>query len=71
MGPQDCGVLHAYWGRLHMISCQGVYYEGSFQFFWSGTQGYRLSPTIINLAVDVVLRHLVTMVAGGAGGQNG
>ena len=48
----------------------GGYYGASFQVFQGLTQGYPMSRTSINVVVDAVMRHWISLVAGVAGGQD-
>ena len=54
-----------------MVDHAGGYYRESFQGFQGVIQGDPLIPTIFNLVVDAVVCHWVSLVAGGAGGQDG
>ena len=45
---------------------------GSIPRFWGGgTQGDPIYPTIFNVVVDTVVRHWISLVSGGVGGQYG
>ena len=57
VGPRVCWLLWTYWGRLRMVAKVGGYYGSAFQLSRGVTQGYPLSPTIFNVAVDAVVLH--------------
>ena len=40
-----------------------------FKGFWGVTQGDLLSPTILNVVVETVLRHWISLVEGKSGRQ--
>ena len=69
--PWYLRVLCIYWDRLQMVDCVGGYYQEAFQGFWGVNQRYPFSPTILNVVVDSVVRHWVSLVVWGAGGQGG
>ena len=46
-----------------MVACAGGYYGGIFKGFWGMTQGSPLSKTIINVVVDAVVHHWVSLVS--------
>ena len=71
MGPQSRQILGIYWDFLLMVLCIGGYYGTEFQGFWGVTYGYPLSPTIINVVVDSVVRHWLLVMADQVGGQDG
>ena len=71
MESQDCCILHAYWDRLHIVARAGRYYRALFQGFWWVTQEDPLPSTILNLLVDAVVRHWISLATGGKGGHNG
>ena len=52
-------LLTNYWRRLTMVSRAGGYYGTAFKGDRGVTQGDPLSPTIFNVVVDAVVRHLV------------
>ena len=54
-----------------MVAHAGGYYGATFQGFGEVTQGDPLPPTILNMAVDAVVRHWVLLVVGCAGFQDG
>ena len=66
VGPWDWRILRAYWDRLHMVAHAGDYYGAEFQGFWGVTQGDPLSPTILNVVMEAVVRRRISLVAGGA-----
>ena len=63
MGPQVIRFLLTYWGRLTMVSKTEGYHGPPFKGFCRVTQGDPLSPTIFNIVVDAVVRHLLVVVA--------
>ena len=71
MGPRAHRILCAYWHRLRMIFHACGYYGVDFQGFCGMTQGDPLSPTIFNLVVYAVVRHWISLVAGGMEGKYG
>ena len=54
-----------------MVSCTGGCYRAEFQGFLVVTQGDPLSPTIFNVVVYAVVHFCISLVAGGAEGQDG
>ena len=63
VGPRALRILRTYWGRLTMVSRDGVYYASPFKGYCGVTQGYPLHPKIFNVVVDAITRHWVTVVA--------
>ena len=57
VGPQACWILRTYWRRLMMMARVGGYYGAAFKGDGGVTQGDPLSPTILNVVVDAVVRH--------------
>ena len=49
-----------------MVSREGGYYRTAFQGAHEVTQGYPLSPTILNMVIDAVVRHRVMVMVEGA-----
>ena len=49
-----------------MVARAGGYYRAAFKGYQGVTQGDPLSPTILNVVVDEVVRHWVTEMAEGA-----
>ena len=69
--PRDLRLLHRYWERMKMVAQAGGYYGESFHRERDVTQGYPLSPTIINVVVDAVVRHWESMARwNGRGGKS-
>ena len=60
VGPQSRRLLQTYWRRLAMVARAGVYYGTALQGARGVTQGDPLFPTIFNVVVDAVVRHLLT-----------
>ena len=54
-----------------MVDSSGGYYGAAFQGVWGVTQGDPMYPTIFNVVVDALLRHCISLVSGGVGGQYG
>ena len=50
-----------------MVARAGGYYRAAFKGYQGVTQGDPLSPTILNVVVDEVVRHWVTVMVEGAG----
>ena len=67
MEPRDFRILRAYWDRLQMVDCMSRYYGSELQGFQGVTQGDPLSPTILNVVVDAVVRHWIYLVTGVVG----
>ena len=63
IGPQALGILWGYWDHLLMVSRSGRYFGREFQGQSGVIQRYPLSPTILNVVVDAVLRNWVSVVA--------
>ena len=57
MGPRDLCLLRNYWERLKIVAREGGYYGSPFRGERGVTQGDPLSPTILNVVVDVVVCH--------------
>ena len=55
-------LLREYWVKSTMMARAGGYYGIVFKGEQGVTQGDPLSPTIFNVVVDEVVRHLVTLV---------
>ena len=51
-----------YWSQLRMVANVGGYYRAMFKGARGVTQGDPLSPTIINMVVNAVVRHWVTVM---------
>ena len=47
---------------MTIVARAGGYYRAAFKVAWGVTQGDTLSPTIFNVVVDAVVRHLVTVM---------
>ena len=54
-------LLRAYWGKMTMMARAGGYYGDALKGNQGVTQGNLLSPKIVNVVVDAVVRHWVTM----------
>ena len=65
MVPQGCRLLETYLRWLKMVAMAGGYYEATFQGACGVTQVDMLSPTILNVVVDAVVRHWVTVMVEG------
>ena len=63
VAPQDFHLLHQYWYRLVMVKIESSHHGDPFKGYRGVTQGYLLSPTIFNVAVDAVLCHCVAEVS--------
>ena len=59
VGPNDRRLLTNYWRHLTMVARARGYYGTVFRGERGVTQGNPLSPTIFNLVVGAVVRHLV------------
>ena len=66
MGPRTCRLLRIYWSWMKMIARAGGYYGAVFTGDRGVTQGDLLSPTILNVVVDAVVRHWVSVMVEGA-----
>ena len=66
VGPRSRRLLQTYWRRLTMVVRAGGYYRTAFQGARGVTQVDPLSPTILNVVGDVVVRHWVTGMVEGA-----
>ena len=63
VAPQALLLLRQCWDLLTMVARARGYFGIPFKGYLRVTQGDPLSPTIFNMFVYVVLRHLVTMVS--------
>ena len=59
---QDLRLLQSYWDYLSMVACYGGLFRGPFKLQSGMTQEDPLSPTIVNVVLDVVIRHLVSLL---------
>ena len=59
VGPNARKLLKTYWRRLTMVARAGEYYGPAFKGERGVTQGDPLSPTILHVVVDAVVRHWV------------
>ena len=57
VGHRALRLLRQYWERLRMVVRRGGYYGATFRKERGVTQGDPLSPTILNVVVDAVVRH--------------
>ena len=64
-------MLWTYWGWLRIVAEAGGYYGPAFQGSRGVTQGDPISPTIFNIVVDAVVRHLVSVMVESADEQSG
>ena len=64
VGPQIKKILWHYWNHLSMVARAGCYYGTTFKGHLGLTKGGPISPTIFNMVVDAMIRHLVMLVAG-------
>ena len=71
MGPQACCLLRTYCIRMSIVVRVGGYYRAEFTSAWGMTQGDPLSPTILNVVVDAVVLHWVSVMVEGAEEQGG
>ena len=58
-------LLCTYWESITILVCTGGYYGAAFKGFWYVTQRYPMSPTILNVVVDMVVHHCVSLVLKG------
>ena len=61
MGYQARHLLHNYWYPMAMVTHAGGYYSASFNGYRSVTQAGQLSPTILNMLVDTVVRQCILL----------
>ena len=61
MAPRAYRLLRTYWWRSSMVERAGGYYRETFKGARGVTQGDPLSPTILNVVVDAVVSHWVTL----------
>ena len=54
-----------------MVALAGGYCGKEFQGFWGVTQGDPLSPNILNVVVDAVVRNWAMVMVKRSGGQSG
>ena len=59
---QDLRLLQSYWDYLSMVACYGGLFGAPFKLQSGMTQEDPLSPTIVNVVLDVVIRHLVSLL---------
>ena len=52
---------------MTMVAKSSIYFGATFKVQRGMTQGYLLSPTIVNVVVHAVLRHWVTVVTAAEG----
>ena len=64
VGPQTEQILHTHWEGLTMVSRAGRYYGNPSAGSRGVTQSELISLTILNMVVDVVIRHWEMVVAG-------
>ena len=64
VGPWDIFTIRTYWEHLTMVAKVGVYHIPPFKCFRGVTHSNPLSPTILNLFINTVLRYWVTVVRG-------
>ena len=57
VGPRARRLLWAYWRKSTMVARAGEYFGTGFKGARGVTQGDPLSPTILNVVVDAVVRH--------------
>ena len=62
VGPQAMRLLQTYWRRLTMVARAGGYCGIAFKGECGVTQGDPISPTILNVVADAVVRHWVMWV---------
>ena len=63
VGPWALHLLQRYWDRLLTVARPGGYFGPPFNDQCGVTQGDPLSLTVVNVMVDTVLRHWVSVVA--------
>ena len=68
VGPRACRILQTYWRWLTMVARVGGYYGMAFQGARGVIQKDPLSPKIINVVVDSVVRHWLLVMADQVGG---
>ena len=68
VGPRTTRLLWTYWERLTIVAQSGRYHIDPFTGTREMTQGYPLSPAILNMVVGVAIHHWATLVAGEAAG---
>ena len=61
--PRVIRIIWTYWVWLIILAKSGGYYETQFKGYHGVTQGHPLTPIILNVVVDAVIRHWVTVVA--------
>ena len=57
VGPRACRIIQTYCRRMTMVAKAGGYYGKAFKGDREVTQGDLLSPTILNVVVDAVVKH--------------
>ena len=62
VGPRTLRLLQTYWGRLQMVAKARGYYVPTFKGYRRVNQGDPLPPTIFNVVMDGVIRHLAKAV---------
>ena len=68
IGPQMTRLMWTYWERLTILARTGRYYGDLLTGKIGVKQGDPLSPTILNMVVDAVIRHWAKVVVGEAEG---
>ena len=66
VGPRSCWLLRTHWMRLTMATRAGGYYGAASKGAQGVTHGYPLYPTILNVVVNAVVMHWVTVILEGA-----
>ena len=61
VGDRVQRLLREYWDKTTMVARAGGYYGKGFKRGGGMTQGNPLSPTILNVVVDAVVRHWFTI----------
>ena len=69
--PRTLRLLRTYWDRLTMMARAGGYFGRLLMGYRGVTQGDLLSPIILNVVVDTIIHHWVTVVTPTDAGTGG